>query len=255
MINSLVVWFVFIGSAHHQLFAQTSAPHEITAVTENLPPYQIVNNNRLVGGSSYLIVNELFKRTGFQVHFEVLPWARAYSTALTQPNVVIFSMTRSSTREEKFKWIGELRELTYSFYSRKNDETLVVNSVRDVQRYTVVAVRNSFEAQSLIQQGFVVDENLVLASDYEHAWQMLYRGRVDFTYANALIGDNVYKSLAFTENPFFKQPFEVEVNSLYIAASRQTDDDIVAKLTQALINMKNDGTFFSINAQQPVLAF
>lgn len=253
--RSVAVFIIFISSAIHQLCAQSLATVELKAVTENLPPYQIVKNNTLVGGTSYLIVKELFKRSGYQVKFELLPWARAYSVALSEPNVVIFSMTRSNRREDKFKWIGELRELTYSFYSKKSDATLVVSSARDVQQYTVVAVRNSFEAQSLIRQGFIVDENLVLAKDYEQAWKMLNRGRVDFTYANELIGDNVFKSLGFKSSPFFKQPFEVEVNSLYIAASLQTDDEIFEKLKQALTSIKNDGTFFSINAQQPDLAF
>lgn len=253
--RSVAVFIIFISSALHHLCAQSLDSVELKAVTENLPPYQIVKNNALVGGTSYLIVKELLKRSGYQVKFELLPWARAYSVALSEPNVVIFSMTRSNRREDKFKWIGELRELTYSFYSRKSEDMLVLSSVRDVQQYTVVAVRNSFEAQSLIRQGVIVDKNLVLAKDYEQAWKMLNRGRVDFTYANELIGDNVFKSLGFKSSPFFKQPFEVEVNSLYIAASLQTDDEIIENLKQALTSIKNDGTFFSINAQQLDLAF
>ncbi|WP_284244462.1 substrate-binding periplasmic protein [Thalassotalea insulae] len=220
---------------------------KLNAVTENLPPYQIVKDNQLIGGSSYFLVKELLQRAGYQVNFQVLPWARAYYIAEHQANVVIFSMTRSSAREHKFKWIGQLRELTYSFYGVKKDDSIIINSIDDARLLTVVAVRNSFEAQSLIQKGFIVDQNLILVKNYQLAWQMLHKGRADLTYANALVAEQINKSFRIQHTPFFKQPFEVENNALYIAASLKTSDTIVEKLSLVLNDIKNDGTFYQIN--------
>lgn len=227
--------------------ADTLAP-SLHIVTENLPPYQIVKHQELVGGTSYLIMKEMIKRTGFITQFEVLPWARAYHTALNDSNVIIFSMTRSAEREQSFKWIGRLRELKYSFYSVKTNQSLLFSNAAEAKRYTVVVVRNSFEAESLIKQGFVVGKNLIFATDYSHAWQMLAKGRADLTYANAYIADNVSEHFSFSPNTFIKQPFEVEVLELYVAASLKTSDDIVTKLKEALEGIKSDGTFYQITS-------
>ncbi len=237
--------FIKISSA----LAQPINTIKLTAVTENLPPYQIVKNNQLIGGTSYQLTQELFKRTGYQVNYQVLPWARAYYIAEHTENVVIFSIVRSKAREQKFKWIGKLRELSYSFYAINKDETVTINSLDDAKLLTVVAVRNSYESQSLIRQGFIVDKNLILANSVKQAWQMLLKGRADLTYANALIGNEIFQRLNLAQDPFIKQPFDVENNDLYIAASLKTSDSIVEKLTQALTDIKNDGTFYQIHNQ------
>ena len=145
----LTLWFCFFV-----ILPVAGAQEPLRVVTEHLPPYQIVRDDRLVAGSSYLLMKEVLKRAGYSVQIEVLPWARAYQTALSVKNVVIFSMTRSRERERLFHWIGKLRSLNYSFYSVKANSGVRVGSIGQALGYTVVAVRNSIEADILQQQGF-----------------------------------------------------------------------------------------------------
>jgi polar amino acid transport system substrate-binding protein len=230
----------------------TTSKETLRVVTENLPPYQIVKNNKLVAGTSYLIMKNVLKRAGFTSKIEVLPWARAYHTALNDKNVIIFSITRSVEREHQFHWLGTLRELKYRFYSLKSKKSIELNSVKEALNYKAVAVRDSFEADSLVKLGFISGDNLTLTVGYIEAWNMLLKGRADITYANVFIGDTIHKTLSFENTPFLKHGFTVEEYTLYVAASINTSNAILTKITAALNSLKADGTFTKILSAKEV---
>jgi polar amino acid transport system substrate-binding protein len=218
---------------------------QLRVVTESLPPYQIVENGKLLGGSSYLLMQETLKRAGFTSKFEVLPWARAYQVALTEENVIIFSIVRSPKRENLFKWIGKFNEKSYSFYTSSTRPELRILSIQDALNYTVVAVRDSYEQGVLIALGFEPGKNLMLTLDYVTEASMVQLGRADIILQTPIIES--HNAHAPQGNIFVKQPFEVVTSALYVAASQRTPDDIVAKLSDAFKSAKHD---LSLDAAQ-----
>ncbi len=84
----LLIASVFIFSVQPLLSA------ELTILTENLPPLNYVKDGVLVG-PSVEIVKEIQKRIGSHEQIKVFPWARAYSLALEEENVVLFGMTHT----------------------------------------------------------------------------------------------------------------------------------------------------------------
>jgi polar amino acid transport system substrate-binding protein len=77
---------------------------ELTILTENLPPLNYLKENVLVG-PSVEIVKEIQRKVGSHEQIKVYPWARAYKMALEEENVVLFSMTYTEDRYDKFKRI------------------------------------------------------------------------------------------------------------------------------------------------------
>ena len=99
---------LFIIAASMILLAsQPVLSAELTILTENLPPLNYVDNGTLVG-PSVEIVREIQKRVGSQEQIQVYPWARAYKMALEKENVILFGMTYTDVRKNKFKWVGPL---------------------------------------------------------------------------------------------------------------------------------------------------
>lgn len=211
----------------------------VRVVTEHLPPYQIAEDNQLTGGASYLIVKEVLKRAGIDIDHEVMPWARAYRIARSERNVVIYSITRSAEREPYFHWIGQLHKLEYRFYSARTAQNLTLQSPQDALKYTVVSVRNSFEANSLKRLGFEESRNLILVKDYESAWQMLLKGRAELTYANGPVKD-YYQQHA---SEFKSQTDVVESYGLYVAISLAAEETIVQRLIAAFESVRQDPAF------------
>ena len=222
---------------------------DIRVVTEHLPPYQIAENGRLVDGSSYLIMKEVLKRANIKAINEVMPWARAYEVGLNRKNTIIYSITRSPEREYLFNWIGPVHQMEYSFFSSKKNQILNIETTKDALNYRAVAVRNSFEANSLKSIGFIEGKNLILVVDYFTEWQMLKVGRADITYANAPILE-----LSDMNSSLFKrQGGVIETFQLYVAANINTDKKTINNLSSAFYSVKADSSFkklFNLNTNE-----
>jgi polar amino acid transport system substrate-binding protein len=233
-------------------FAQALAKTNLRVVTEEFPPYQTVINGELVSGTSFLLVQEMLKRAKLETRMELLPWARAYTIATTEPNVIIFSIARNAERESHFHWLYNLENLNYYFYALTTRKDLQIKKLSEIAKHTIVAVRDSFEANALLNMGFVENQNLMLTRNYRAAWQMVMLGRAEFTYANQLIEDEIFES-ADGEPALFSKTFSIGQNSeLYVAASANTDDVILKRLKLSLLSMKKDGSIekFQVNHQK-----
>jgi len=240
------------------LAASTVVAKPFRVVSEHLPPHQISEKGKLTGGSAYLIMKEVLKRADYDVPMEVLPWARAYKTALQEENVIIFSLARSPERETKFKWIGKLNEIEFNFYAlaqpANTNQTTQLSMVKEAWQYNIVAVRNSISSVLLQRLGFVPGENLTLGKGIAEAVNMLRKNRADFIYTNSFIAHNMNTSLNMQNTPLFKQPLGGERTSVYVAASLGTSDALVNNLSNALKSIKTDGTYDRILSQQhPVM--
>lgn len=222
----------------------------LRVVTEDLPPYQIVVNGRLVAGSSYLLVKEMLARAEMDSRIELLPWARAYAIASSEPNVVIFSMTRTQERETNFHWLLKLDSLTYNFYSQSSRPEIQINSLTDALKHTVATVRDSFEARALTKMGFIEGKNLILTVTYKEAWQLVQLGRANLTYAYFLPQDAIFNIPEIRQPLFFKGYNPGQNFELYLAANINTDQDILKRLNASIQTMKQDGTIENLMSAQ-----
>ncbi len=78
------------------LITGTTYSQEIRVLTEHLPPYQIQMGENKIGGFSTEIVRAVLKEAKIRAKIEVYPWVRAYSIALEDKNILIFSIVRSN---------------------------------------------------------------------------------------------------------------------------------------------------------------
>ena len=203
----------------------------LQVVTEDFPPYQVVVKGELVAGSSYIQVQRLLLKAGWSCHSTVLPWARAYTQALQQPDTLIYSLVRTKEREALFHWIYPLGVVDYRFYAA--DAGLVRQLLpADAGQYSAVAVSGSIEASLLRQMGFVAERNLILVKDYNAVWHMLLKGRAQLTLAST---PNYRDSdlPALQQAVFYSSSRVASELGLYLAASRHIDRTVLARLQAA----------------------
>ncbi len=130
-------------------------------LTENLPPLNYVKDGALVG-PSVEIVKEIQRRIGSTEEIQVYPWARAYKIALEEENVMLFSVSHTPYRENKFKWVGPLATKRDILVAKKGTN-LVINSLEDAKKVRRIGVlRNDTKEEYLEMQGFT---NLEPVSD------------------------------------------------------------------------------------------
>ena len=225
-------------------------------VTEALPPYQVVNKRgQLVAGTSYALIKNLLDNIQVEAKIELMPWARAYRTALTDKNTFIFSIARSAQREPLFHWIAPLRQLRFHFYGLQKPDDGIHLAKKPLLELRVVAVRGSIEEDLLRQIGFTIERNLLLTDNYLSAWRMLLLGRVDAIYANEYVKNGVNKQLGFKESPFYIHYSMNQVLELYVAANLNTDPELISLITRQFEKMKNNGQMKEIIAEQERLVY
>ncbi len=206
--------------------------------TENSPPANYLENGRLKG-LSVDIVREILRRLNMPDDIQVVPWARGYTLALTQPNVALFSTTRLPQREKLFKWVGPLYFQTWGMYARK-DSTLNISSLEEAKAVSRIGTYyKDAKEQYLLANGF---RNLVSTNKNLSNIRHLMEGTIDLWASSDF--NMPYLARQAGVNPDQLKlllPFKRVQN--YIAFSIQTPKSLVTMWQQTLDDLKDDGTY------------
>lgn len=197
-----------------------------------------------LSGFSIDVVNAMFEQLNETVDIDVMSWARAYQIALTEPNVMIFSIAQTPERLPKFKWVGNLTEEKLYFWALKKRFNDTIHDLEQLKPYAIAASRDSNVADYLAQKGF---PNVHILIKEAQNMQMLFKGRVDMLVATELTVRTRAKRLNLDFNQLLKLNEATELNNnLSIAFSLTTDDALVNKYRQAFNVLVNNGTLATL---------
>lgn len=217
---------------------------DLTIYTEEYPPINFSKDGKATGLSTE-IVEEIERRLGKSYPISVVPWARGYKAAETEPNTVLFAAMRSEEREKLFKWVGPITTVYAGLYARKT-EHFHVNKLDDARSADgIIVPREWWTHQILRGMGF---PNLEPVANPEQMVRMLMAGRRKLM---ATDNQTLTEILALGD----ARPQDVELVQIivqsqsYIVFSKGTPDSIVASWQKALDDMKKDGSFARIYAK------
>lgn len=206
--------------------------------TEDSPPGNYLHNGKLTG-LSVEVIREIINRLNLPDNIQVVPWARGYNLALTQPNVALFSTTRLPQRERLFKWVGPLYTQTWGFYSKKGSN-LKIDSLDDAKKVLRIGTYNKdAKEQFLKAKGFT---NLVSANKNISNIKRIMEGKLDL-WVSSDFNMHYLTQQAGVEPDRLELVFAFRNVNNYIAFSIQTSDDIVNIWQRTLDEIKRDGTY------------
>ncbi len=211
---------------------------ELQLLTEENPPLNFSENGR-AKGLAVDVVQDIQRRVGNTSSIEVQPWARAYRTASTVPNVAIFIMARTPAREDLFQWVGPVSASIASLYGKRGSG-LRINNLDDAKAVERILVVRDFYTHHLLQKlGFT---NLELVPKPETMVKMAVNGRAPVMFAaNVTLGDLLEKAGA--KRNTMELLFTVTSLQTYIGFSLGTPKELVASWQAALDSMKRDGSY------------
>lgn len=217
---------------------------EIKVITEHYPPLQIVENGKPITGLAIDIMKELLRKTEIQTNIQTYPWARAYKMALSEENILIFSLTRTKERESQFKWVGEIIGVSDYLWGLKENTNIKINSLEETKKYTIAVPKDGMQHHFLNQYDF---SNLYITTSMDSAFKMLYSKRVDLIMDSKISTYHRLKKLNLDPMKLEKK-YEMgqQWGDLSIAFSLKTSDKLVKKFQNAFKEMKNDGTYEKI---------
>jgi len=229
--------------------AQAQSLSKTHFITENLPPFNYVEDNILKGSSVEILKAAL---TAVNINtsstkIDVYPWARGYKTLLKQPNTCLLSTVQTDKRKELFKWVGPITHVNLVFISQNKD--IEINKLEDVKKYSVTTVREAIGHQRLMQEGFA--ENLIdLSADISTMIEKIKRHRIDLLLENENVIFHTLKMKNMDSKGFIKH-YTLDFRPLYFAFSKTTENYVVAKLQEGMDIIRKNGTLDRILRKMP----
>jgi len=239
-IKRFIITFCFFSHA-------ISAQH-ITIVTENLPPFQIVQKNKEISGLATEIVKEVFVRANFSYSIAVSDWSIAYKQAVEQKNVCIYSLVRLPFRESLFQWVGQITSASSSFYSLR-EKNIILDNFDDALQYRVAVNENYASHHYLLKKGFKKDKTLYVLKNYKALLKMLEvrKDSIDLV----LLNDEILINKLDSPSKMKKYRKHSVINDFrfdfFLACSLKTSQAVVEKLSTSLQSMKMDNSLKKLN--------
>ncbi|NMP32789.1 amino acid ABC transporter substrate-binding protein [Thalassotalea sp. M1531] len=225
------------------------AAEQLQFVAEDLPPYHFKDKHGQTKGALVDIVNAVAKLAQVDYTIELYPFARAFRLLKAKPNVLMFSLLKSPSREPNFIWLGKIFHNS-AYLVSSTESTYQLANLSDAKQYSVGTIRGYFSEGYLRKSGFNEGENLSLSVKYQDLWQMLFNGRIDFVLTNTLSLNNELNKLGYKTGDV-KQVLELIdfPSELHLAANLSLTPTTAKALEQALKTVIASGEYQRILTQ------
>lgn len=225
------------------------AQQPLRVVTENLPPYNYQDPQGRLTGPSADIVRLLLKSLGLKTRIEVLPWARAYKEALSQPNILIFSLLKTRTREKQFHWLTPISPIDVQVFTLATPNGEPFAHLNNIGNRTLGIVRDSSGTEFVKRHFNLPAKNIVLSRSYENLYKLNQLGRIDFFMAPGLLVQYLNHQL---KTQLQRRPRSVYIlpsghqRQVYLAFSLPTPTKTVQRFKKVLRKMQQSGRIATI---------
>lgn len=221
------------------LFGPFAQAEQYRIVTEDWAPYNYLEDGQLTGLATH-IVRRIMALTGDDFEMMVLPSMRAAHALQTQGKTIMYAMFRTPAREPMYKWVRPIVEASIHPYQLASTQN-PVNTLEQLLAAPRITTRHAGLIPAMLQSlGFKnLDKS---ASRSVQLYHMLLAGR-----ASIIIGDTdagvTYHSaeLGIAPDALRQIPIEIFRSPLYIAFSRDCDDELVAAWGSALDQLRRSG--------------
>ncbi|WP_337881293.1 transporter substrate-binding domain-containing protein [Rheinheimera sp.] len=164
----LILWMCWLS------FVVQAQPVRLITVIE--PPVSYLDSHGKPVGFAVDVVKAVQHELGDKTPIEVMPEARAIYIARTEPNVLLFSFSRTPERENEFYWITPLVQKSWSVYGLTTNP-IQVQSLEQLKQVTAIGVvRGDIREEWLNNLGF---KNLSKSVNHQQNLDRLLAGRLD----------------------------------------------------------------------------
>lgn len=209
---------------------------ELRIITTVEPPTNYLDKQGRLTGTSTDIVKAMQKVAGSDVQIEVMPWARGYLLAKTQPNIALFTGARTPERIALgFDFVGPLVTRRHGIYML-SEKAQKLDSLASIaaRKLRIAGLRGSWRPALLAKNGIYTEET----DSLEAGLRMLRAKRVD-----GWISSDLELPLILRENKIrhsdLKEAFLISEASSYLLISKGTGTEEVATWKDAFQKLQN----------------
>lgn len=228
-------WIVSLFFFCVSFVLQSQALRIITVVE---PPASYLDSHGQLTGYSVEVVQAIQRSLDDKTVIEVLPEARAIHIARTEPNVLLFSFSRTPNREDEFYWIGQLIVKTWSAYSLSSTPIQIENMEQLRKVKAIGVVRGDIREEWLTEQGFT---NLHPSVNHKQNIHRLRSGRLDLiAYESQGIQHLLWEEGLETDD--IKSVYQLKTSDVYLLMSKSgTDPKLMQRWKSATEKFRRSG--------------
>ncbi|MEZ7206828.1 substrate-binding periplasmic protein [Pseudoalteromonas sp. DY56-GL79] len=219
-----------------------ASPQEtVHFVAEDLPPYHFINGQGEVDGGLVELAQAVADKASVTAKISIMPMARVLHELETKPNVVLLSWLKTPTREVYFRFLGTMCHTSASLIGLKQSQT-PINDLDAAKRYRTGTIRGYYSETFLKQAGFSEGYELVLVSNYQSLWNLLFKGRIDFVLTNTLTLEKELNALKLDPKAIeHKLLLEHFPSELALAVNAEFPNELANRLQHALAELSQSG--------------
>ncbi|SHO47345.1 substrate-binding periplasmic protein [Desulfopila aestuarii] len=240
----LIVFFITLLTlvTTNNLYAE-----KLVLVAADSIPTAYIDNGKLTG-ILVDVITEAFRRAGYPIEIQLMPWARALSEVSNGNVDGIFSVFKLPERES-FLTYTESPIITQveSFFARKDSSITFEGDLNKFKHIPIGIIRKTSYGEKIdaaIHDG--IWENITATNSVESVVKMLVNGRVDLAPSYRHVFIRGAKEIGVLDEIKELSP-SVESIPSYLAFTKKHDySEIIRAYHKALAAMKQDGTFDNI---------
>lgn len=168
--------------------------------------------------------------------YQYIVWARALRQARNEAGIALAGLAKTPDREEQFKWVGPLGTLRLDLWARTSNH-IRLSTIQDSKKHTICVVRASAPENILVSQYNFTERDLVRVRSENIQLKMLEAGRVAIAVLPAMGVEKAFARLGLNPGEY-EMVWSLAEQDLYLALNKETDDDLMERLQNALDQLK-----------------
>lgn len=221
-------------------------------VTEEWAPYNYQEDDQLRGMSTE-VVQAIMALTGDAFEIVLLPSMRATHQLQTRPKTIMYSLFRTPEREPLYKWVGPIvEESIYPYQLASAPQP--IHSLEQLLRAPRITTRHAGLVPDMLEALGLKNVDRSATANHQ-LYRMLLAGRTDVIIGDTDAGVTHYqRTFNIAPGTLRKIPIEIYRSSLYIAFSRDSDDERITAWASALDQLRRSGELERIQRRytQPI---
>ena len=190
-------------------------------------------------GFHHELITDVADRAGIELELEYLPWERAQKLAQHDPTLYLLAVTRTEEREPIYDWILPVLDVNQVFVTTGPR----LDDLEAARGLGPVAARSIYHGR-LIAEGF---DDPIMADD-ANALRMLSMDRVAAVFTLRERAIFTWAELGLSSDDLvIGEP--IERATLWLAASKGSDQAMARRLQAAFVELKTDGTYDALHSR------
>jgi len=229
------------------------ASDKVKMYTEHYPPYNMKSKDGKLVGTSIDVLDAVLKQMKSEQSIKdvkLRSWAKSYVVAQKVKNAMVFSTTRSESREKLFKWVGPIATAKVGVVALKSKH-IVIKNISDFNKYVIGAVLDDIGESLLLDAG--VDRHNIEYVKGEDAinisFNKMQKNRIDMFAYNLNVAFANAKMEGFDVDKY-EIVYVLKVGYQYFAFNKDSDDKIIKEWQDALDTIKRNGIYDKIHAKK-----